>query len=276
MGLFVSVDTQEGNAQGVNPYGCVRENPETATDPTGERVIGCIPGREGCDPSGKPTTKKPAPVNPCPIGPQSFNNCTYSSGMCQHLTFAGCEKLRKEHQAYEDAKRIRDAFQHFSDIFNSLLYIIANIAGSILGFILGPILGGIIAGLLSGFTLLGHLAGDIANAFRQETDQVEMRNGQGYRYFSSGNLESQGQQILGMIGTEGKESVVIGWGAILTSIVGGVSVAVWGPELLSKAANLVKGGVTTGIIAGIVAAVGSIFMFNIVSSDIAQEVNDAP
>src|SRR5579885_2983931 len=35
VGVFVSVDTKEGNTQGVNPYGYVRENPETATDPSG-------------------------------------------------------------------------------------------------------------------------------------------------------------------------------------------------------------------------------------------------
>ena len=55
VGLFLSVDTQEGNAQGVNPYGYVRENPETMTDPTGERVAGCIPGHDGCNPDGTPT-----------------------------------------------------------------------------------------------------------------------------------------------------------------------------------------------------------------------------
>jgi RHS repeat-associated protein len=62
VGLFVSVDTQEGNAQGVNPYGYVRENPETATDPTGERAVGCQPGTEGCSPTGTPGSKHGDPT----------------------------------------------------------------------------------------------------------------------------------------------------------------------------------------------------------------------
>jgi RHS repeat-associated protein len=38
VGVFLSVDSLQGNAQGMNPYAYVAGNPETETDPTGERI----------------------------------------------------------------------------------------------------------------------------------------------------------------------------------------------------------------------------------------------
>jgi high-affinity Fe2+/Pb2+ permease len=78
-----------------------------------------------------------------------------------------------------------------------------------------------------------------------------------------------------MVGLEGKESVVAGWGLIFTSIAAGNGIAVWGPQLVGQAKNLLVGGVTTGIVTAIVAAAGSMVMSNMVSSDGAQEVSDA-
>src|SRR5487761_1156383 len=37
-GVFLSADTKEGNAQGMNPYAYVAQNPETLTDPSGQMV----------------------------------------------------------------------------------------------------------------------------------------------------------------------------------------------------------------------------------------------
>ncbi len=54
-GQFLSADTVQGNAQGTSPYRYVAGNPETRTDPTGQRMIGCQPGTEGCSPTGVPT-----------------------------------------------------------------------------------------------------------------------------------------------------------------------------------------------------------------------------
>ncbi|HEU5376406.1 MAG TPA: hypothetical protein VFV38_13255 [Ktedonobacteraceae bacterium] len=160
---------------------------------------------------------------------------------------------------------------------SSLPYIIATILGNLLSFIpfIGPIWGGIIAGILNGLALLGRLAGDIAKGFKQETDQEDLRSGQGLGYFTADNLEAQGQQILGVVGLEGKESVVVGWATIITSIAAGNGIVVWGPKLVSQAKNLLVGGVTTGIVTAIVSAAGSMVMSNMVSSDIAQEVSDA-
>ena len=85
MGMFLSVDTKEGNAQGVNPYSYVRENPETMTDPTGERVAGCIPGHDGCGLDGTPTpTGEPGGGGhrPNPGGATDVGNCQENPRAC--------------------------------------------------------------------------------------------------------------------------------------------------------------------------------------------------
>src|SRR5579875_3289712 len=81
-GQFLSADVVQGNAQGTSPYAYVGGNPESRTDPTGQKPIGCIPNDPGCGPDGKPTGSKPVQGNPCAVGPQSFNDCTYGSGEC--------------------------------------------------------------------------------------------------------------------------------------------------------------------------------------------------
>ena len=38
--VFLSADTLQGNAQGMNPYAYVDGNPETRTDPSGQAIVG--------------------------------------------------------------------------------------------------------------------------------------------------------------------------------------------------------------------------------------------
>lgn len=58
-GIFLSADTKEGNAQGMNPYAYVAQNPETLTDPSGQ-MIDCGPGC-GNGGGGNPTPPPPPP-----------------------------------------------------------------------------------------------------------------------------------------------------------------------------------------------------------------------
>lgn len=48
VGVFLSADTVQGNAQGMNPYAYVNGNPETDSDPSGRVIVG--PGGQRCYP----------------------------------------------------------------------------------------------------------------------------------------------------------------------------------------------------------------------------------
>ena len=157
VGLFLSVDTKEGNAQGVNPYGYVRENPETWTDPTGERACAGInncpapkppPGPPGIVPGGSPTQTPTsggcdAEMHPrpgdgmcvhdgsnCPADMQSGKGgCVYSSGECKGLTEKGCNQFKLEqriHRAQADAQN--EAAKLFL-ITGVMLMILADLPG---------------------------------------------------------------------------------------------------------------------------------------------------
>ncbi len=97
VGQFLSADTVQGNAQGMDPYAYVGGNPETKTDPTGERAAGCIPGQQGCDPNGttgtfqcNPTCEAPPSGNGGGGGTSCRSNpgCATDMGDCQENVYA--------------------------------------------------------------------------------------------------------------------------------------------------------------------------------------------
>ncbi|HEU5376297.1 MAG TPA: RHS repeat-associated core domain-containing protein, partial [Ktedonobacteraceae bacterium] len=62
VGVFVSPDSVQGNAQGMDPYAYVKGNPETATDPTGQRIIGEHGNYGNIDPDGNVSMFNPFPT----------------------------------------------------------------------------------------------------------------------------------------------------------------------------------------------------------------------
>jgi len=58
-GVFLSVDTKQGNMQGMNPYAYVNGNPETHSDPSGERPVPACYSL-GCSDSSPTTQSTPA------------------------------------------------------------------------------------------------------------------------------------------------------------------------------------------------------------------------
>jgi RHS repeat-associated protein len=78
-GIFLSADTKEGNAQGMNPYAYVAQNPETLSDPSGQ-MIDCGPG---CG-NGNPPPAPPPPPNHGPV-PCTWQGCENgNSGSTPH------------------------------------------------------------------------------------------------------------------------------------------------------------------------------------------------
>lgn len=65
VGVFLSPDSVQGNAQGMQPYAYVGGNPETRTDPTGHRFI-CPDCGSGGGSSGGGVP--PSPSDPPPVG----------------------------------------------------------------------------------------------------------------------------------------------------------------------------------------------------------------
>jgi len=66
-GVFLSADTKEGNAQGMNPYAYVAQNPETLTDPSGQYFA--PPGGNG---NGDPNPPSCEQENDCGSGNSGY------------------------------------------------------------------------------------------------------------------------------------------------------------------------------------------------------------
>ncbi|MEO6890260.1 MAG: RHS repeat-associated core domain-containing protein, partial [Ktedonobacteraceae bacterium] len=79
VGRFVSADITQGNAQGMDPYSYVGNNPETRNDPTGQRF---------CDPTGKQCEPQPCSGNCSPGsgngggGSPPPSGCTWNGKPC--------------------------------------------------------------------------------------------------------------------------------------------------------------------------------------------------
>jgi len=109
-GVFLSADTKEGNAQGMNPYAYVAQNPETLTDPSGQ-MYGC-PGCGNSGGGGGDPTPPPPPPNhgptcgpdpsSCEGGGESHQPAASArkkpAGACGDLTVQECSTAQSEQQ----------------------------------------------------------------------------------------------------------------------------------------------------------------------------------
>jgi hypothetical protein len=271
----------------------VAQNPETLTDPSG-KMIDCPDGCGGGG-SGNPTPPPPPPPNHGPTCGQDPSSCD-GSGMgnpgagahtqpktARLMTYGEtmmsvCDATcQQEEQAYETAEAARD---HFAQIAADL-----NLPA-----LVGVILGGIGVGLLkqvfgsmvftaffSALAEISNMAEGISNGFKQETDQVDLRKGQGLSWFNFDNVLRSTDQITAALGNTGWEQVGGSFGLAFASLL----IAAFNPdpepvshEVISTIfLGIAFGALTYGAMVGIGAGIlydQAQFMY------INQEVSEAP
>lgn len=184
---------------------------------------------------------------------------------------------QQEEQAYETAEAARDHFAEFA----------ANL--SLPGW-LDVILGGIsyrlfqelfesafFTGFLAALTEISSIAEGIANGFKQETDQVDLRKGQGLGWFNLDNVLRSTDQITSNIVNVGLANWFGSYGAAFASLL----IAAFDPDpepishgvITSIFLGIAIGALTYGTMVGIGAAIlydQAQFIY------INQEVSDAP
>ncbi len=208
MGAFLAPDSVQGNAQGMNPYSYVAGNPETNTDPTGQRVVACTPDENNCGKGGNPDCPSGTSWSngACvkngkqqPTGPTAGDcknqglvlqgsTCVYVPPVCD----AKCQHDKQQKAAHKDADNARGFFQWWAQLLGGEdFYIIEVIVGIVITYIgnMTGIAGGLIAGLVTGIevglTFLGFLLSHFAGVFTKEADGD----------LSRARLESDRQQI---------------------------------------------------------------------------------
>ncbi|HEU5376299.1 MAG TPA: RHS repeat-associated core domain-containing protein [Ktedonobacteraceae bacterium] len=150
-GLFLSADSVQGNAQGMDPYAYVAGNPESRTDPTGQRICdndgNCKGGRDkgiggspnpdkdsgGCNAGMHPRPGDGMCVqngSNCPAGMLlGKGGCDYTSGECKGLTEKGCNQF-KQNQRIRRAQAVaqQEAIKLFF-IASMMLLLISDLPG---------------------------------------------------------------------------------------------------------------------------------------------------
>ncbi len=303
-GQFLSPDTVQGNAQGMDPYAYVGNDPETRVDPTGNRYIQPTPGNGVC-PSGEEAEDGGCAQDPgsssagsgsagknkvtCNGGmsPDSVGDCVYNNGGCAGLTIDGCqqqqtEQKAKEEKAYRDAEAARDQFLSIANVLGSaamwflsiLLTAVTAALGAFFGLV-GGLVAGVLSGMVDGLEAIGLMAGQLANVFLNETNMVDLVKNQktGYSWFTSAHLQDDSQQIdsdtdLDIAAATGAFVAIAGVYGTTGILAGALK------NMTQEALGFIFGGLSTDVIATAVAAGGAIWLQHTAQSYLEQEETD--
>jgi RHS repeat-associated protein len=157
IGVFLSPDHVQGNAQGMDPYAYVNGNPETQTDPTGQVIVGggCDPQRSKCGGGGggqSGGSPNPGPGSGgCNAGyhpekgdgmcVQDGSNCpgdmklgkggcVYTdNGACTGMTVQGCNQYKQEQRIRQAQEAAHQEAIRLAILMGVMLLLIADFAG---------------------------------------------------------------------------------------------------------------------------------------------------
>ncbi len=192
MGQFLSADSVQGNAAGMDPYSYVAGNPETRTDPTGKYLTDGSPyDRAYIEPDtnggGGITLRVYTPRNPAnPDFHQEWVNVTHfrkpgkydPNGTYEADNTTGHQQGKPDHYPHVTPKSVaQDADNNFHSIASvlgsipesELISLLVN-AGSLK---FGPMLTGMVGAILAMLSYLSTIASGMANGFDVEAEQKD-------------------------------------------------------------------------------------------------------
>ena len=273
-GIFLSADTKEGNAQGMNPYAYVAQNPETLTDPSGQ-MYGC-PGCGNSGGGGDPTPPPPPPNHGPTCGPDpscygggSSGNNSSPTPHAKKVILRCNVECQNEKTAQQLAKNAAGFFGFLANVLSDLenwisldtLFGWDKQVENLITFFEGvippdPTFGGFIAALPS----LASIAQDIANGFAAEANHP-------LGWFTVQNVENDWGNVLEPSMLDGFKGVGSGVGMALVGVaVAGISDG----SMLEFAGKTAQAALTSAEIV----AVGAVAM-NIIGMGYLQEEVDA-
>jgi len=225
-GVFLSADVKEGNAQGMNPYAYVAQNPETLTDPSGQMYA---PPPCCGDPLPPPSPPPPPNHGPtcgpdpsCYGGGSSGNNSSPTPHAKKVILRCNVE-CQNEKTAQQLAKNAAGFFGFLANVLSDLenwisldtLFGWDKQAESLITFFEGafaslgnPTVGGFIAAL----PRLASIAQDIANGFAAEANHS-------LGWFTQQHVQDAGLNAIDTAEAEGYKDMMEAAGAVVAGIV---------------------------------------------------------
>jgi RHS repeat-associated protein len=269
-GVFLSADTKEGNAQGMNPYAYVAQNPETLNDPSGQ-MIDCGPGCGNGPPPPPPPTHGPVPCTwqGCQDGNSGSSG---NSGNPEQVKMSACNiECQNEEHAQQLAKNAATFYRFLANTLTDLenwisldtefgwdkqLELLITYAEGGVASLADPTLAGFIAALPS----LASMAQDLANGFAAEANHP-------LKWFTVQNVENDWGNVLEPSMLDGFKGV---GGGVGTAAVGAAVIAFSDGVTAGFVAKVAQAGLTSAEIV----AVGAAAMNIIGMGYLQEEVDD--